>query len=67
MTNKIKTETVLITVAYKIRYGCESGRNNALEKLEGLPLEVGGVGLNGVYRATRGKVVSVVPIAKEDL
>ena len=67
MSSKVKTETVLVTVAYRIRYCGEGGRDNALEELEDCPLEVSGCGQDGTYNVTRGKVISVAPIAKGDL
>ena len=62
MSKRVVTETVVVTVTYKIRYHEEGARADALKRLDELPLELSGVGPNGCYGVEQGRVVSKIPL-----
>ena len=62
MTKQSTTETIVVTVAYEIHYQEEAGRADALKWLDECPIEINGCGSDGRFGATRGKIISKIPL-----
>jgi hypothetical protein len=53
----MKTEKVIVTAEYTIRYASTEARLDALRALRDLPIAIGGCGPSGVYGVKRGRFV----------
>ena len=55
MKTETITETIIIEVKYEISFKTEQGREDAIKDALRLELDAMGAGVNGLYRAKRGK------------